>query len=212
MTLMAIQKELKLEEMLEKEEVAREEREERELRLQMQKEKSKDDCLIKSIKEKEMEDQFNVSKANAEEAIQELKEEAKKEILAKRQQIKLKIAKMRKRAQRKKLLLKGQLQTLRSEVAGELSTASKEGDISNCFIPSDLTKPKVEAYCGKNFAENPQKYAECIALDTFCYVCCENEFGDMHIRMRDKCYDICDGKKKEAPSSTGKWQWIPNIQ
>jgi len=90
MTLMAVQKELKLEEMLEKEELQKERDQEQALSDQIESEKKKNECLSKTIKEKEIEDQMNLSKANAEEAIQKIKEEAKKEIMVKRANMKKK--------------------------------------------------------------------------------------------------------------------------
>jgi len=210
-TLMAIQKELKLEELLEKEEAERESAEERELRAQIEKEKRKDDCLIKSIKEKELEDQHNVNKANQENEIHQLQEEAKQEILAKRAQIRAKLAQMRKRAARKKKLLNGEIQSLRSQVADQLGNDSKEGNANNCYKPTKENDNDIHKYCSKNYMDNPQKYVECIAKDTFCYVCCETEFGSMHVKARDNCYDKCEDKKPGAFKVGGRWQWVSDI-
>lgn len=211
-TMMAIQKELKLEELLEKEELERENAEERELRAQIEKEKNKDECLIKSIKEKELEDQYNVSKENQEKEVNALKEQAKQEILAKRQQMKVKIAQMRRRAQRKKKLLTGDLQTLRSQVADQLGKVSKAGNAENCFRPTAENDNEVNKYCSKAYMDNPQKYVECVNKETFCFVCCETEFGDMHVKERDKCYDKCDDKTKtSSKGASGRWQWQEKI-
>jgi len=59
----AIQKELSLEDMIQQEEEEKEqEKNERELTLQVEEEKDKEACLLKQIKEKELEDQYNIKK------------------------------------------------------------------------------------------------------------------------------------------------------
>jgi len=58
----AIQKELSLEDMIQQEEEEKEQENERELTLQVEEEKDKEACLLKQIKEKELEDQYNIKK------------------------------------------------------------------------------------------------------------------------------------------------------
>lgn len=210
-TMMAIQKELKLEELLEKEEIDRENAEERELRIQIEKEKTKDECLIKSIKEKELEDQYNVSKEHQEKEVSLLKEQAKQEILAKRQQIRVKLTQMRKRAARKKKLLSGEIQTLRNQVADQLGRVSKIGNANNCFKANEENANDIKKYCSKAFMDNPMKFVECDSKETFCYVCCENEFGDMHVKERDQCYGKCEDPRDKKKDNNGRWQWVESL-
>jgi len=40
------------------------------------------------------------------------------------------------------------------------------------------------------------KNMNCKEKDSFCYTCCENEFGDMYMKDREKCYKMCDNKGK----------------
>jgi hypothetical protein len=207
MTLKAVEKESKLEELLEKEEQDREDEEQRELEKQLLEEKKKDECLMKSIKQKEFEEQYNLTKVNAKDQIEKLKEEAKKQIIIKRQQIKDKISAMKKRAERKKASLKAQIMTIRTKTAGKLQKLTKVGDASKCFVPNTNNGEhikKVEDYCTGSFIDNYLKLSECRAPESYCYVCCENEFGEVHILERDKCYKKCDGidKKGEIPCNT----------
>jgi hypothetical protein len=212
-TMMAMNKELKIDELLQREEVEREQAEERELKLKLELEKKKDECLIKSIKEKELDDQFNLSKQQQEKEANNLKEEAKQQILNKRKQVKMKIMQMRKRSLRKRMLLNQQIQVLRSQVANQLNTVSKEGNMDLCFKPtaSQDDKKKMMKYCKVNFADaSPVKFNECLAEASFCYVCCETEFGDMHVKKRDTCYDKCDEEPKKKDSA-GSWQWVEPV-
>jgi hypothetical protein len=201
LTLKAVEKESKLEELLEKEEQDREEEEEKELEKQINEEKNKDECLMKSIKAKETEEQYNLSKINAKDQIDKLKEEAKKQIAIKRQQIKDKINAMKKRSDRKKASLKAQIMTIRTKTAGKLQKYTKVGDASKCFVPISSNSEdmkKVEDYCTSSFFDNYLKLAECKAPESFCYICCENEFGEVHILERDKCYKKCEETEKKA--------------
>jgi hypothetical protein len=213
-TMMAMNKELKIDELLQREEVEREQNEERELKLKLELEKKKDECLIKSIKEKELDDQFNLSKIQQEKEANVLKEEARQQILNKRKQVKMKIMQMRKRSLRKKLLLNQQIQSLRSQVANQLNSVSKEGNMDLCFKPtaSQDDKKKIMSYCKTNFMDSsPVKFNECLSETSFCYVCCETEFGDMHVNKRDQCYDKCDEEVKKT-NAAGSWQWVEPVQ
>ena len=211
--MLEMKKELTIDQLLQKEELEREEAEQRELQKQVELEKKKEECLIKSIKEKELEDQFNLSKAQHDKELNELKEQAKQQILMKRKQVKLKIIQMRKRAERKKKILQGEMQSIRSQVASKMSHLGKEGNLELCFKPSQKQedKDKVMQYCKSNFMESsPTKFNECLDHNTYCYVCCETEFGNMHLKRRDECYDKCDAEPKKD-TSTGSWQWVESI-
>jgi hypothetical protein len=204
MTLMAIQREFKMEEMLEKEEEEREREEQQTMATQIENEKKKNECLTKSIKEKQIEDQMNLTKANAEEAIQKIKEEAKKQIMVKRAQIKKRIDNMRKKNKRRLGQMQNEIVSLRVEAAGKVQKFAKIGNIKNCFNPGNLqaaSVPKIEEYCQINFADSNSKFMDCKSPDSFCFICCENEFGDMHIKERETCYkDICE--QENAKPST----------
>jgi hypothetical protein len=93
----AIEKEEMLERLIEKEEVKKEEEENSEMQLQIQKEEKKRECLQRAIKEKQLEDQFNINKLRFIEKIKEIQTDAKKEIARKRDEIRKKIMDMRKR-------------------------------------------------------------------------------------------------------------------
>jgi len=135
--MVAIKKELNIDGLLEKEELERETKEQEEIRASIKKEKQKDECLIKSIKEKEIEDQFNQEKFDKDKEVATIADNAKKDILQKRQLVKVKIMNMRKRAERKKQLLNDQLSNMRNEMAGSLGNINKLGDSSKCFKPKE---------------------------------------------------------------------------
>lgn len=193
-SLMAIQKEEKLEQLMEKEEESKEEEDVEELTQQVEQEKHKEECLMKAIKEKQLEDQFNIAKTKTDETIKKIAEQTKKEILIKRLQIKKKIAEMRKRNERRKSALRSQIMNIRTVVAQKIGLAAKVGNIDKCFNPSERNIMVANKYCDENFAMDYNKYSECNQESSFCYICCENEFGDLHLAERDKCYNKCDGR------------------
>ncbi len=192
-SMMAMQKETKLEELLEREEADKEDGENKVLEDEIQAEKKKEECLNKVIKEKELETQMNVAKSRAEEAIHNIQEQTKKEISKKRLEVKRKIMEMRKKQDRKKAALKSEIMTIRTTIANKLSKMSKNGNTDVCI--SSTTDVQRQNYCSGNFADSYIKYQDCLNESSFCYVCCENEFGDFHVVERDKCYATCDQNK-----------------
>jgi len=209
MTLLAMQKENKLEMLVEKEENLREKEEFNELETQLKAEVKKKEVIQKSIKEKELEEQFNISKENAENAIKKLKQEAKTAIIKKRVEIKNKIAQMRVKAERKKAAIKSKIMSLRTETAQQVQKYAKKGDHNRCFVPNpasqglpesnpkskaienksfDEQERQIEVYCAAAFPANIPKYMECKLPESYCFVCCEGEFGEMHLSDRERCY------------------------
>lgn len=77
-------------------------------------------------------------------------------------------------------------------MAERLGKAAKVGNIDNCFVPNDENKNLILLYCENNFVSDYNRFKDCKSLEDFCYICCENEFGDLHIQERDKCYNKCD--------------------
>jgi hypothetical protein len=188
LTVNAMTRENRLEQLLENEEKAREMMEQDELQKQFEAEKKKHDCLLRSIKEKQLEEQYNLSKVKAQEAIEKIKNSAKQEIMIKRNDIKKKLALMRKKNERKKQEIKNQIISLRIQEAQTMSEVSKMGDRSKCIIPPSKEDPHVQAYCDKYFPADVAKYQDCTSVESFCFVCCENEFGDLHLHEREMCF------------------------
>ena len=187
----AIEKEHRLEDLLEKEEESREEEENILLSKQIETEKKKEECLMKAIKEKEIENQYNIAKVNAEHAIEKITEETKRQITIQRENIARKIIEMRNKQKRKKAQLKSEILTIRTQIAKKLQTISRSGDKTVCIkaMKDDNEKDK---YCSTHFADNYIKFSDCNNKESFCYVCCESEYGDLHIYERDLCYTACD--------------------
>jgi len=167
----------------------------------MTEEKKKEDCFLKALKEKEIENQQNLAKQQAEKQIFNIQQETKKQIAMKRMDVKKRIASMRKKQDRKKMQIKGEIMTIRATIADKLTKINKSGNAKNCFAPLESDLPKVESYCNENHPDSFAKLQDCKNLSSFCYICCETEFGDLNIVERDSCYASCDGKKVAEPAS-----------
>jgi len=196
-SLHALEKEMRLEDLLEKEEESKEEEENKVLEQQIMSEKKKEDCLMKAIKEKEIENQYNIAKNQADRAIEQITKQTQIQIVEQRKNIAKKITEMRQKQKRKKAQLKNEILTIRTQIAERLQKYNRAGNESAC-----TTKTNKADYCAANFSDNYIKYGECNSDDTFCYVCCENEFGELHILNRDKCYTTCDSIADKAKKPT----------
>ena len=187
MSFSALEKELRLEDLLEKEEETREQTESSLLKEQIAQEKKKEESLIKAIQEKQLQNQFDMAKVQAQKSIQEIKKNTQSQILKQRQMVAKKIIEMRQKRKRKNAELKNQILSIRSNIADRLKTINKTGDKSQC-----LDSKNMEGYCKKNFQNNYIKLNDCKTKESYCYVCCEHEFGELHVVDRDQCYSECD--------------------
>jgi len=94
-------------------------------------------------------------------------------------------------------------------MASDLMKANKQGSWKKCKN-ARKSKEKTEEYCNNNFSTNFIKNQECRNPENFCYICCENEYGNMYLKKRDKCYNMCDNFSKKDLNS-GDWVWNSNL-
>lgn len=216
-TLKAISKENQIENMILEEEKEREELELSTIKDQIRLEKQKSDNLRQSIKEKELDDVFIEQERQSEAEVLEAKQEAKEKISEKRNNLAEKIKKMRKLAQMKKSQMMNSLKKAKTKLADNVIKATKVGSSEVCNKGKAQDKQDIrDGYCNKAFQDDFFLNMECKNVDTFCYTCCETEFGKLHLDKREDCYNECDGIKaskpaenavKAAEKKTIKWLW-----
>lgn len=195
-SLKAIDKEMRLEDLIEKEEESKEEDESISLEKKIEEEEKKEECLMKSIKEKQIEIQYNMAKTQAEHAIRDIALRTKDQIRSQRQSIAKKIMEMRQKQKLKKSALKSQILAIRTKIAQKMKEINHEGKSRNC---TQSNTPDLQLqYCNKHFSDNYLKHIECQSKESFCYMCCENEFGDLHMVKREQCYGECDQVSSNA--------------
>merc|ERR1712151_603639 len=86
--LQAMQKEINVEEMIKGEEVEREKKEEEEISKKIEQEQEKQKCLIKAIKEKQLENQYNIRQKETERAVTNIKKAAAQAVVKRRADLK----------------------------------------------------------------------------------------------------------------------------
>lgn len=162
---------------------------------QISKEKEKDSNFNSQIKEKELDDVFKEEERKAEAEVEDAKKEVKEKVAYKRNDLTKKIESIRKLAKMKKSQMMGELKKAKMSLASKVMKAMKEGDAEICD-KGKLKQADREKYCNVAFPDDYMLNVDCKEEENFCYTCCENEFGNMHMNKREECYDICDGIKK----------------
>lgn len=162
---------------------------------QISKEKEKDSNFNSQIKEKELDDVFKEEERMAEAEVEDAKKEVKEKVAYKRNDLSKKIESIRKLAKMKKSQMMGELKKAKMSLASKVMKAMKEGNSEICERGKDKQQER-ETYCNNAFPDDYMINVDCKDPENFCYTCCENEFGNMHMNKREECYDICDGVKK----------------
>jgi hypothetical protein len=90
-------------------------------------------------------------------------------------------------------------------MAKNLMNANKKGDMMKCKKAYGNME-MIKDYCNKEIVDNYVKNIECRSESSFCYVCCENEFGNLVMEKRDVCYKMCDEMLKKSLNG-GAFSW-----
>jgi hypothetical protein len=205
----AIKKELNLEELLKQEEQEREEREEIEIIKQIEAEKKKSECIMKAIKERQLDNAYNIKAQQEKQQIEVIKKQAAQQVISRRNNLKAEIAAMRKRASQRRNKLAQQLNGVRLGMAKTLGNAYKNGDYNRCSKALQNENER-ENYCIASYPDDLYNLTDCRSIDNFCTMCCDNEYGDMLQDKRTMCYDkVCPkgNVRKAAAKKDGKWVW-----
>ncbi len=122
--------------------------------------------------------------------IAKIQEEVIKNIKKKREELRNKLLAMRRDSKRKERLAKLKMDKLRNQITKKLINASKKGNLQLC----DPERPSndIVQYCQNNYKDSYVKMNECVKNDNFCYMCCETEYGELHLEDRSVCYMKCD--------------------
>ena len=201
----ALRREINLEDLITKEEIEKGKEKEEELSVQVKQEQKKKDVLkqalhtrAESFKEVRLAKKTQVK-------MDGIKNETKMDIKFKRSVLKKKIDTIRTKFKRKHRLLQQKITKIRSEMAGDIMKANKNGDQKLC--KNGRKDPKLmNDYCDANEPTDYVKNQGCKESDSFCYKCCEIEFGDLFINNRDACITMCD-EEESKDLKDGDWIW-----
>merc|ERR1712072_511333 len=134
----AIQKELKAEEMEEKEELERERQELSNMDAQMKMEGEKERCIKKALKKKGRQQEKKAKALEVAEKIQRIKEQTRSEVLKNRAANKNRMDILRRQQQRKKMSMQKEMSMLKMEMTAQMLKAEVNGDMSNCGPNKDV--------------------------------------------------------------------------
>ena len=135
--------------------------------------------------------------------INEIRDDIKNLIMKKRASMSKKVEIMKKLANKKRQSALDEIQNVRLKIAAEVMKAQKEGNLTQCNPASP--REMIENYCNKHFHDDINNNVDCKDPDEFCYMCCENEFGEFHGKDRDTCFKNC-----ENTAGKGNWVWVPH--
>ena len=121
------------------------------------------------------------------------------ENMRKKQQSKISI--MQLIADKKYKEQKNEASQLKIKMAAQLLQAYEKGDKEQCAKSDEPAL--IEAYCNKQFPDQPQLNQGCKVrisfffiikvTEDFCFICCDKEFGSMRMTERKDCYQQCAG-------------------
>lgn len=180
-SLKAIEKEVKLEQMIENE-IKEAQNEAIEMKAkELEKEKTKLDCLNKAIKERELENEYNVAQSATEDRIEGLKKQVAETISTKRQRLKSKIARLKKMSSSQLKNMEAQIMNVRLEMVNSLSTKNSFNP-EKCRVmvlakTEDEYQRQKKTYCDERMATDPQDHRRCVSAERndVIALCCDYE-------------------------------------
>lgn len=204
----AIHREMNLEELLRQEEEEKNREEEEKIKKLIEKEKSKKECILKAINEKHRENEYSMKAMQAQQHLDEIKKEAAKQVMKRRNSLKKLIAKIREESQLKKNILKQKLLDVKASIAGALNKAYKKGNIDKCLNAMKSQGTKIN-YCTALFLYDFNMLDYCKKTQDFCNICCNAEFGEMYQNEKQECLvKICPKNTEELFEETTQSRWI----
>lgn len=187
----AILKETNVEELIRQEERQRESEELKNLRINHAKQLSKLKQVQENIEANEEDIDLVVDEHESTSAIKQINEEFSKKILQKRNQFKEYLAKLKQMNELEKSKVESEIKTVRQKITQSLLKTQKVGDIENCKV-GKYDEEKRIIYCDKAFADDYLSNQSCKQKTEFCYICCDEEFGQARLTNRENCFNECD--------------------
>ena len=188
--LQAIEKEIKVENLIEKEEESKQKELQEEMLKKFEQVRLQKEFINKALMEKKKEADVYANKFSIKKKLQQITEQVKREVLKIREDLKSRLTAKQRDELRKRELVMDKINDLKKDISNNLLKASKNGDLEECN--PDRTNQEIINYCKKNYEEDLKKTNQCVEKNKFCYMCCESEFGDLHIENRSMCVSKCD--------------------
>lgn len=201
----AMKREFDIEKMLQQELQLKAELEAKKLLNLKKREQKKKDCLEKALKDRDNQNKRLMDNKHRQQELNAIKANAKKEVANQRGKLREKLNAIRKKFKRRKRLIEQDINVIRAQMAKNLMNAHKKGDMMVCKKAYG-NKQRIKDYCNRELVDNYSKNIECRDDSSFCYICCENEFGNLVMEKRDVCYKMCD-KLLKSSLGGGDFLW-----
>jgi len=198
----AMKREFDIEKMLQQELQLKAELEAKKLLNLKKRELRKKECLEKALKDRDSQNKRLLYSRGKENQLNSIKANAKKEVQNQRNKLREKLNNIRKKFKRRKRLIEQDINVIRAQLAKNIVNANHKGNMMTCKKAYG-NKGLIKEYCNANIVENYSRNIECRGDSSFCYICCESEFGNLVMAMRDKCYKMCDGLLKNSLGDGG---------
>jgi len=187
---------------------------------QKKEQKKKAKNINNQIQEKELDEEFKVEEFQAERDIKQTKVEIQQRIKVNRNKLKKIIKKIKRDSELKKEAAAAKLKKLKSKIADAVMKATNKGNQDNCKQGLSDDDFRLN-YCNNAFPDDYVENDNCKDKDSFCYSCCDNEFGTLKLNLRDDCLTACDDAADQAQEAIkqaqqaaldaaqaqSKWQW-----
>jgi len=138
-----------------------------------------------------MEKKAEETKSETKERLIEIQKDLKLKILLQRKKLLRRLNLIKLAHQRKRSQIKQHIMDVRRVLTQNIITAEKTGSSMIC-LKTLGNQSLIIKYCSVAFSSDPESELECKNSDNFCYLCCENEFGEMHKPERDDCIKTCE--------------------
>lgn len=131
---------------------------------------------------------YKIKEMSIKREMKNMMEEIESRITEKRQKLLNKIERMRTLHELNQKKAGRQLIEMKKEMGKKLVGISKKGNPSQCFVKDQFS---MNNYCMMNI-EDFQMQIECKKEKQFCYICCDNEIGQLKKENLECCYNRCD--------------------
>lgn len=176
--------------MIEKEEDEREKLLDEEFEKKYEKIKNQKELINQALEQKKKQADIYANKQVVKKKIIQISEAVKRQVEKIREDLKSRLLAKKKDEARKRELIQNKIENLKKDISKNLIRASKKGNFEECDPERDQNQ--ILNYCKVNYDNDGFKMAECVKNDNFCYMCCEAEYGELHLELRNNCYTKCN--------------------
>jgi hypothetical protein len=148
---------------------------------------------------------YKIKEISIKREMKNMMEDIENTIMEKRQKLLNKIQRMRTLHELSQKKTGRQLIEMKREMGKKLNLISKKGNPSQCFVKDQYS---INNYCMMNF-EDYDMQTECKKEKQFCYICCDNEIGQMKKENLECCYNKCDEINSNSSCMIFEQSFIP---